>query len=111
MVRTGKNATRKVEQTAEQRGSLLEAEEMARFWRSRIGASPNEVFEVAYLDSAYCLYHSCIPSTRKHLASPSEDRGVFYNYHCQVNTGDAAPVSLRCKKRSPVSLYCKTAPL
>ncbi|MHB8800280.1 MAG: JAB domain-containing protein [Thermoanaerobaculia bacterium] len=41
-----------LQQTAEGAEPLKDPEALVRFWRSRIGALPYEVFEVAYLDSA-----------------------------------------------------------
>jgi DNA repair protein RadC len=46
-------ATLYLQQSSEARISLAESRELVDFWRMRIGALPNEVFEVAYLDSAY----------------------------------------------------------
>jgi len=44
-----------LQQQAEQAEPLAEPEALRRFWRSRIGALPNEVFEVAFLDCGYRL--------------------------------------------------------
>ena len=44
-----------LEQSAETSESLLDPERLSAFWRLRIGALHDEVFEVAYLDSSYRL--------------------------------------------------------
>jgi len=44
-----------LQQSAEQRESLADPDALASFWRSKIGALPNEVFHVAYLDSGLRL--------------------------------------------------------
>src|SRR5438128_4270881 len=44
-----------LQQSAERREFFGDREALSRFWRSWIGALPHEVFQVAYLDSAYCL--------------------------------------------------------
>jgi DNA repair protein RadC len=46
-------ATLYLQQASEGRDSLADASRLADFWRMRIGALPNEVFQVAYLDSSY----------------------------------------------------------
>lgn len=48
-------ATLYLQQGGEGRDSLADSDRLAEFWRMRIGSAPNEMFEVAYLDSAYCL--------------------------------------------------------
>lgn len=45
-------ATLYLQQSVETREALTDAARVADFWRMRIGASANEVFEVAYLDSS-----------------------------------------------------------
>lgn len=42
-------------QVAEDREFLGSHDALAKFWRAKIGALPKEVFEVAYLDTAYRL--------------------------------------------------------
>jgi DNA repair protein RadC len=44
-----------LQQRAERKESFADPEALYRFWRSKIGALPHEVFQVAYLDSAYTL--------------------------------------------------------
>src|SRR5713226_9738828 len=44
-----------LQQRAEQRESFADPEALSRFWRSKIGALRHEVFQVAYLDTAYTL--------------------------------------------------------
>jgi DNA repair protein RadC len=51
-------ATLYLQHVTERRDSLAEPEALHSFWRSRIGAIPNEVFQVGYLDTAYQL--SCL---------------------------------------------------
>lgn len=46
-------ATLYLQQTNEGRESLADPRALADLWRMRIGGRQNEVFEVAYLDSAY----------------------------------------------------------
>jgi DNA repair protein RadC len=48
-------ATLYLQQSAEGRDCLAEPNRLADFWRLRIGALRDEVFEVAYLDSGYRL--------------------------------------------------------
>lgn len=63
-----------LEQSAEGRDCLVEPEVLTRFWRSRIGALPNEVFQVAYLDSGYCLLKDGVET----IEEGTTDRGVVY---------------------------------
>lgn len=63
-----------LQQQAEGRDSFAEPETLFRFWRSRIGALPHEVFEVAYLDSAYCLLRDGI----ENLEQGTIDRAAVY---------------------------------
>jgi DNA repair protein RadC len=44
-----------LEQSAEQQDSFRDRDALVRFWRAKIGALPNEVFHVGYLDSGYRL--------------------------------------------------------
>src|SRR5262245_20493775 len=46
-------ATLYLQQSSEGQNSRADPDRLAEFWRMRIGALPNEVFEVAHLDSAY----------------------------------------------------------
>jgi DNA repair protein RadC len=48
-------ATLYLQQSAERLDSFADPERLSEFWRMRIGALKNEVFEVAYLDSGYRL--------------------------------------------------------
>lgn len=63
-----------LQRSAEGRDSLAEPEALARFWRSRIGALQHEVFEVAYLDSAYRLLRNGV----EELERGTVDRAVVY---------------------------------
>jgi len=63
-----------LQQSAEQREFFGDREALSRFWRSRIGALPHEVFEVAYLDSAYRLMRDGIEM----LEEGTIDRAAVY---------------------------------
>jgi len=63
-----------LQQQAEQRESFADPEALHRFWRSKIGALPHEVFQVAYLDSAYCLLRDGIET----LEEGTIDRAAVY---------------------------------
>lgn len=63
-----------LQQAAEQRDSFADAECLFRFWRAKIGALPNEVFQVGYLDSAYRLLRDGIET----LEEGTVDRAAVY---------------------------------
>ena len=63
-----------LQQSAEQRDSFSDPDALARFWRARIGALTNEVFQVAYLDSAYRLLRDGIET----LEEGTVDRAAVY---------------------------------
>lgn len=63
-----------LQQSAEQRESFAEPKALYRFWRSRIGALPHEVFQVAFLDSAYILMRNGIET----LEEGTIDRAAVY---------------------------------
>jgi DNA repair protein RadC len=63
-----------LQQSAEGQDSLANPEALSRFWRARIGALPNEVFEVGYLDSAYRLVREGVERLEEGIA----DRAVVY---------------------------------
>ena len=67
-------ATLYLQQSSEGRESLVEPERLASFWRMRIGALPNEVFEVGYLDSAYRLLREGVET----LEEGTVDRAAVY---------------------------------
>jgi len=67
-------ATLYLRQSGEDRDLLAEPQRLADFWRMRIGASPNERFEVAYLDSAHCLLRDGVET----LEEGTVDRAVVY---------------------------------
>jgi DNA repair protein RadC len=67
-------ATLYLQQSAEGQDSLASPEVLFRFWRTRIGALPNEVFEVGYLDSAYRLLRNGI----ERLEEGITDRAAVY---------------------------------
>lgn len=67
-------ATLYLQQSGEGRDSLADPARLAEFWRMRIGALPNEVFEVAFLDSAYRLLRDGIET----LEEGTIDRAAVY---------------------------------
>lgn len=66
--------TRYLQQSAEGGLSLVDPDRLAAFWRMRIGALRNEVFEVAYLDSGYRLLRDSV----ERLAEGTIDRATVY---------------------------------
>jgi DNA repair protein RadC len=80
-----------LQQTAEQRDSFADPEALALFWRMKIGALSNEVFQVGYLDSSYCLLRDGIET----LQEGTIDRATVYPRHAMeaaVRRGAAALV-------------------
>lgn len=67
-------ATLYLRQGVEGRDSLADPIRLTEFWRMRIGALPNEVFEVAYLDSGYCLLRDGVDR----LEEGTTDRATIY---------------------------------
>ncbi len=67
-------ATLYLQQSGEDRDSLADPTRLSEFWRMRIGALPNEVFEVAYLDSAYRLLRDGVET----LEEGTIDRAAVY---------------------------------
>ena len=67
-------ATLYLRQGVEGRDSLADPIRLTEFWRMRIGALPNEVFEVAYLDSGYCLLRDGVDR----LEEGTTDRATVY---------------------------------
>lgn len=63
-----------LQQTAEGGEPLREPDALTRFWRSRIGSLPFEVFEVAYLDSAGRLLREGV----ERLEEGTVDRATVY---------------------------------
>ena len=63
-----------LQQSGEDRNSLLDSSHLREFWRFRLGRLQNEVFEVAYLDSAYRLLHDGV----ERLEEGTVDRAVVY---------------------------------
>jgi len=61
-------------QSSEEKSVLEEPEHLADFWRMRIGALQDEVFEVAYLDSGYRLLRGGI----ERLEEGTKDRATVY---------------------------------
>ncbi|MBC7239116.1 MAG: RadC family protein, partial [Chloroflexi bacterium] len=67
-------ATLYLQQSSEGQDSLADPGRLASIWRMRIGALPNETFEVAYLDSAYRLLRDGI----ERLQEGTIDRAAVY---------------------------------
>ncbi|MBI4728584.1 MAG: DNA repair protein RadC [Acidobacteria bacterium] len=67
-------ATLYLQQSSEGRDCLADPERLASFWRMRIGALPNEVFEVGYLDSSYRLLREGVDT----LEEGTVDRAAVY---------------------------------
>lgn len=67
-------ATLYLQQSAETRDSFSEPEALFRFWRAKIGALPNEVFHVGYLDTGYRLVRDGI----EELEQGTIDRAAVY---------------------------------
>jgi DNA repair protein RadC len=67
-------ATLYLQQSGEVRDSLLDPVRLSEFWRMRIGALRNEVFEVAYLDSGYRLLRDGVET----LEEGTVDRAAVY---------------------------------
>jgi DNA repair protein RadC len=67
-------ATMYLQQSEEGRDSLVEPGRLTDFWRMRIGASTNELFEVAYLDSGYRLLRDGVET----LEEGTIDRAAVY---------------------------------
>ena len=63
-----------LQQSGENRNSLLDGSHLRELWRFRLGRLQNEVFEVAYLDSAYRLLHDGV----ERLEEGTVDRAVVY---------------------------------
>jgi DNA repair protein RadC len=67
-------ATLYLQQSAEGLDSLADPARLSEFWRMRIGALQNEVFEVAYLDSGYRLLRDGVDR----LEEGTIDRAAVY---------------------------------
>lgn len=67
-------ATLYLQQCGEGRDSLADPTRLSDFWRMRIGALQNEIFEVAYLDSGYRLLRDGVES----IAEGTVDRAAVY---------------------------------
>jgi DNA repair protein RadC len=67
-------ATLYLQQSGEGRDSLADPARLSEFWRMRIGALQNEVFEVAYLDSGYRLLRDGVET----LEEGTIDRAAVY---------------------------------
>lgn len=67
-------ATLYLQQSSEGRDFLADPARLADFWRMRLGALQNEVFEVAYLDSAYRLLRDGVET----LEEGTIDRAAIY---------------------------------
>jgi|YNPBryunderm2012_1023409.scaffolds.fasta_scaffold07444_3 DNA repair protein RadC len=67
-------ATLYLQQSSEGRDTLADPARLSEFWRMRIGALQNEVFEVAYLDSGYRLLQDGVET----LEEGTIDRAAVY---------------------------------
>jgi len=67
-------ATLYLQQSAEELDSFADPAQHSEFWRMRIGALQNEVFEVAYLDSGYRLLRDGV----ERLEEGTVDRAAVY---------------------------------
>jgi DNA repair protein RadC len=67
-------ATLYLQQSAEELDSFADSARLSEFWRMRIGALKNEVFEVAYLDSGYRLLRDGVDR----LEEGTIDRATVY---------------------------------
>ncbi len=67
-------ATLYLQQSAESSESLIDPTRLSEFWRMRMGALRNEVFEVAYLDSGYRLLREGVET----LEEGTIDRATVY---------------------------------
>lgn len=67
-------ATLYLQQSAESEEPLLAPDRLSAFWRLRIGSLPNEVFEVAYLDSTYRMLRDGV----ERLEEGTIDRAAVY---------------------------------
>lgn len=67
-------ATLYLQQRVEDRESLTDPERLAAFWRMRLGALQNEMFEVAFLDSAYKLLRNGV----ERIEEGTTDRAAVY---------------------------------
>lgn len=67
-------ATLYLQQSSEGGDSPADSTKLAEFWRMRIGSLPNEVFEVAYLDSAHRLLRDGVET----LEEGTIDRATVY---------------------------------
>lgn len=67
-------ATLYLQQSGEGQDSLADLSRLADFWRMRIGALQNEIFQVAYLDAGYRLLRDGIET----LEEGTTDRAAVY---------------------------------
>ena len=63
-----------LQQSAELRDAFTDPDALSRFWRMKIGALANEVFQVGYLDSGYRLLRDGIET----LEEGTTDRAAVY---------------------------------
>jgi DNA repair protein RadC len=63
-----------LQQSAEESFSLANPDTLIRFWRAKIGSLPNEVFQVAYLDTGYRLLKDGVET----LEEGTIDRATVY---------------------------------
>jgi len=67
-------ATLYLQQSGEGQDSLADPSRLMEFWRMRLGALPNEVFQVGYLDSGYRLLRDGVET----LEEGTIDRAAVY---------------------------------
>lgn len=67
-------ATLYLQQRSEDRDSLISPDHLAAFWRMRLGALQNEMFEVAFLDSTYKLLKDGV----ERIEEGTTDRAAVY---------------------------------
>lgn len=67
-------ATLYLQQSGEGQDSLADPSRLLEFWRMRLGALPNEVFQVGYLDSGYRLLRDGVET----LEEGTIDRAAVY---------------------------------
>lgn len=85
------SATLYLQQAAESAESLADPSVLHTFWRSRLGGLPNEVFEVAYVDTAYRLLRDGVETLEEGIL----DRATVYPrrvFEAALRRGAAAVV-------------------
>jgi DNA repair protein RadC len=86
-----------LQQAAEQRDSFADPEALFLFWRTKIGALPNEVFQVGYLDSGYRLLRDGIET----LEEGTVDRAAVYPRRVMEAALRRAAAAIVCAHNHP----------